>query len=83
MRLIVVRYKCEMEGIEFVEHEKIYTSKCDALNIMRKVANDSCINGIDCRGGGPVYAGTKMYLCKKYSHGRKYRKTYVPVKQSH
>lgn len=26
-----LRYKCEMIGIEFVEHEESYTSKCDAL----------------------------------------------------
>ena len=26
-----LRYKCEMVGIDFVEHEERYTSKCDAL----------------------------------------------------
>ena len=26
-----LRYKCEMVGIDFVEHEESYTSKCDAL----------------------------------------------------
>ena len=26
-----LRYKCEMMGIDFVEHEESYTSKCDAL----------------------------------------------------
>ena len=26
-----LRYKCEMVGIDFVEHEENYTSKCDAL----------------------------------------------------
>lgn len=26
-----LRYKCEMFGIDFVEHEESYTSKCDAL----------------------------------------------------
>jgi len=26
-----LRYKCEMIGIDFVEHEESYTSKCDAL----------------------------------------------------
>lgn len=26
-----LRYKCEMVGIKFVEHEESYTSKCDAL----------------------------------------------------
>ena len=31
-RLITyLRYKCEMVGIDFVEHEESYTSKCDAL----------------------------------------------------
>ena len=28
-----LRYKCEMIGIEFVEHEESYTSKCDALTL--------------------------------------------------
>ena len=26
-----LRYKCEMVGIDFVEHEESYTSKCDAM----------------------------------------------------
>ena len=26
-----LRYKCEIVGIDFVEHEESYTSKCDAL----------------------------------------------------
>ena len=78
-----LRYKCEMVGIDFVEHEESYTSKCDALalepigkheqylgrrtkrglfhsstgklinadqngalNIMRKVVDDSYVSGI-------------------------------------
>ena len=28
-----LRYKCEMVGIDFVEHEESYTSKCDALSL--------------------------------------------------
>ena len=28
-----LRYKCEMIGIDFVEHEESYTSKCDALTL--------------------------------------------------
>ena len=79
----MLRYKCEMSGIRFIENEESYTSKCDALalepvckhesykgkrlcrglfqsstgrilnadvngalNILRKVAGDSCVNGI-------------------------------------
>lgn len=87
-RLIsMLRYKCEMSGIRFIENEESYTSKCDALalepicqhesylgkrvhrglfqsstgrtlnadvngalNILRKVVGDSCINSITDRG---------------------------------
>ena len=28
-----LKYKCEMVGIDFVEHEESYTSKCDALSL--------------------------------------------------
>ena len=36
-----LKYKCEMVGIEVIEHEESYTSKCDALSFERICKHDN------------------------------------------
>ena len=45
-----LRYKCEMVGIDFVEHEESYTSKCDALALEPIGKHEQYLGGRTNRG---------------------------------
>ena len=50
-RLIsMLRYKCEMAGIQFIENEESYTSKCDALAFEPVCKHDFYLGKRVCRG---------------------------------
>ena len=52
----MLRYKCALVGIEFIEHEESYTSKCSFLD-MEDICKHVDANGSDCYVGKRVKRG--------------------------
>lgn len=50
MLISMLRYKCEMAGIRFIENEESYTSKCDALALEPVCKHETYKGKRVCRG---------------------------------